>query len=455
MAQNVARITCPNCKQPFGTPLEQVLDVELDPSAKARLLSGQVNLVGCPHCGMVGSVNTPFVYHDPEKELALIFMPMEAGRDDMERQQLIGALSRAVMNQLPPEQRKGYLLNPQIFFSHESLVGRILEADGITPEMIEAQRAKVDLLRRLLEATSPEERMALVNESAAVVDDEFFRLLHANLAQAEMMEQQDLALRLTELRTLLFEQTDVGRRLAARADSLRALQEQPTRERLVELLVQSEDPDTRAALIAFGQPLVDYLFFQTLTQQIENTQDEAERKRLEAVRQEVLDVRQEMQEQARQVVDARATLLRDLLTTEQPELLARRHLAELDELFFNVLAAQIEQARQNGDDQGLAQLQEAWQLTMRLIQEQVPPELALLTRLLEADDIEEIQQTLEANRDLVSEQFVAMLERVEQDLREREETGPARRAAAALAAARTIAGSSTDGGTSGQLEVAR
>jgi len=438
MAQTLARITCPNCNQPFATPVEQVLDVELDPTIKARLLSGQVNLVVCPHCGTAGAVNLPFIYHDSAKELALVFLPMEIGQNDLERQQLIGSLSRAVMNQLPPEQRKGYLLNPQVFFTYESLINQVLEADGITPEMIEAQKARADLLKRLLAASTTEERIALIRENEAMLDDEFFRLLHANLGQAEAMGQQDLLQRMLEVRVLLFEQTAAGRRLATRAEALQALQSEPTREKLLELLISNEDPDTRAALIVFGQPLVDYPFFQAITRRIETTADEAEQKRLKGLRQEVLDIRQKMQEQAQQIVEARAALLRDLLTTEKPALLARRHLAELDDLFFNVLAAEMEQAQQKKDFKAASRLQEIWQLTMGLIQEQVPPELILLTRVLEAEDIEEIRQTLEANRQLVSEPFLQLLERVEQELNEQGEAGQVKRIEAALAMARTM-----------------
>ena len=76
----VARITCPSCQNQFQAPVEQVLDVSNDPSARMRVLNGLVNVAGCPHCGMRVALSLPFLYHDPEKELALVYMPMEAGR---------------------------------------------------------------------------------------------------------------------------------------------------------------------------------------------------------------------------------------------------------------------------------------------------------------------------------------------------------------------------------------
>ncbi|MCS7177938.1 MAG: CpXC domain-containing protein [Anaerolineae bacterium] len=439
MAQQlIARVTCPNCRTTFGIPIEQVLDVEIDPSAKARLLAGQVNLAICPTCGFASVLEVPFIYHDPRKELALVYMPMAAGRTDMERQQAIGALSRAVMSTLPQEQRKSYLINPQVFLSYESLVNRVLEADGITQEMIQAQRDRADLLRRLLEAATPEERMALVRENEAMLDENFFRILSLNLEQADALGRGEVFQKLMEIRTLLLEQTAVGRKLAARSRALQALQAEPTREKLLDLLVETEDPATRAVLVTFGQPLVDYLFFQKLTQRIESATDEGVRQRLEALREEVMGIREQIRAQAREEVQTKRHLLRDLLTSEQPELLARRRLVELDDLFLSVLASEIESAQQAGDRETLSRLQEVWQLVMRLLQEQVPPELLLLTQLMEAPDEETMRQVLENNARLLNSSFLALLERVEQDMRGRGEEEVARKAARALELARTI-----------------
>ncbi|MCK4470392.1 MAG: CpXC domain-containing protein, partial [Anaerolineae bacterium] len=152
----LARVTCPGCRNPFDTPVEQILDVRDDPSGKIRVLNGLVNVAACPHCGVRGALNLPFLYHDPDNELALLYMPLEAGRSDLERQQAIGKLTSTVMDSLPPEERKMYLLQPQIFLTLENLANKILEADGVTPEMIEQQRARVELLQRMLDSTSDE-----------------------------------------------------------------------------------------------------------------------------------------------------------------------------------------------------------------------------------------------------------------------------------------------------------
>jgi hypothetical protein len=202
--------------------------------------------------------------------------------------------------------------------------------------------------------------------------------------------------------------------------------------------VETEDPATRAVLVTFGQPLVDYLFFQKLTRRIESETDEEKRKRLEALREEVMGIREQIRAQAREEVQAKLRLLRDLLTSEQPELLARRRLVEMDDLFLNVLASEIENAQQAGDQETLSRLQEVWRLVMQILQEQVPPELLLMTQLMEAPDEETMRQVLEANSQMLTGEFLELLERMEQDFRARGEEEVAQKAARALELARAM-----------------
>ena len=93
------QVNCPNCRQPVVAEIDQLFDLNTDPTAKQRLLSGAVNIVNCQVCGYQGGLATPIVYHDPEKELLLTFVPPELNmaRDDQER--AIGALINQVMNE--------------------------------------------------------------------------------------------------------------------------------------------------------------------------------------------------------------------------------------------------------------------------------------------------------------------------------------------------------------------
>ncbi len=441
MPQMIARITCPNCQTQFQVPVEQVIDVRADPSARGRVLSGVVNAAVCPKCGMGGGLNLPFLYHDPDKELAFVFMPMEAGRSDVERQQAIGKLTTEVMNSLPPEERKGYLLQPQVFFSMENLINKLLEAEGITPEMIEAQQAKADLLRRMAEVESDEELEAMIEENEDAIDAEFFRLLAINLQIAQSTGQEAGLEKLTALREKLLEMTDLGRKVKGQEEALEALRANPTRETLLDLLVKAPNEETREMLIIFGRQLVDldYRFFQALTSRIDAASDGGERERLTELRKEVLQVRDQFEEAERARLEERAALLRDLLLSSDPENLARRRFAEMDQVFLTVLAAEMQEAQETGNEEAAKSLQGIWELLLRLSEESLPPSVRLLNRLMAVEDEGDIDKLLQANRPLVTAQFVELLEQAQAGVQEDEEAPPESAERLALVAAKAKA----------------
>jgi hypothetical protein len=434
----LARVTCPSCQNQFQTPVEQVLDVKKDPSAKMRVLNGMVNVAACPQCGVGGALGLPFLYHDPDKELALIYMPMEAGRDNLERQRLIGNLTSAVMSDLSPEERKGYLLQPQEFLTLENLVNRILEADGVTPEMIAEQKAKAELLGRMLDASSEEVLEAMIKANDDAVDADFLRMLTVNIEVAQSTGQAADEQRLLALRDKLLELSSEGRVLKARGEVLDALRAEPTRDKLVELLVQAPDAQTRQVLVTFGRPLLDYLFFQSLTSRIDAATDKGERERLTALRSEILEIRDRLDEEARALYEERSALLRDLLLSDDPETLARRRFQELDQAFFNLLAANLEEARSAGDDEAVRALQEIWGVVLQLVEETLPPETRLLNRLMVADNDEQIERLLRENRDLVTEPLIQVMEQAEADMREEGSVESAERLARVLEKARAV-----------------
>ena len=159
----VATVPCPRCQGQFQAQVETVIDVKADPSAKGRMMNGAVNLATCPQCGNRVMLQLPFIYHDAEKELALIYAPMSAGQDEAARQKAIGQLTKGVMDNLPPADRKGYLLQPQEFLTLENLVKKVLEAEGITDEVIAEQQEKLELLQRLVDTEDDKALSRLVS----------------------------------------------------------------------------------------------------------------------------------------------------------------------------------------------------------------------------------------------------------------------------------------------------
>jgi hypothetical protein len=436
---SLAQITCPNCRNPFQAYVEQILDAREDPSVKIRLLNGLVNVIDCPHCKMRGALDIPFLYHDPENELALVYLPMNAGRTEMERQQVIGQFTSAVMNSLPPEERKAYLLQPQVNFTLEGIRNKILETDGVTPEMIEQQRSRAELLQRMLDASSEDAQDVLIQEQQAAIDAELIRMLAMNLelvqsAGEEIANLQPLLLLYNKLLT----QTEAGRTIKARSDAIEALRAEPSREKLLSLLMDASDDHTRELLITFGRPLLDYRFFQILTAAIEAEAEPIEKERLTHLRSEVLNVRDQIDEATRALFAERSKLLRDLLMSEEPDLLAQRRFREFDDVFFNVLTANLEEAQSAGDQQAVRALQQIWNLVLEMVEESLPPELRFFNRLMEAENEAEVDHLLHENQHLVTEQLITFLEETNARMQEEGSEEAAEHLARILRKARAV-----------------
>lgn len=435
----LARVNCPACGTAFQTPVEQVLDVRIDPEARQRMLSGAVNVSRCPSCGTAGALNLPFLYHDPEKETALLYLPMEAGKTEMERQQLAGTLTRQVMNSLPPEERKGYLLQPETFISMDTMVRRVLELEGVSDEDMERNQAQQQLLSQLLQ-TEREEWDKVFEEQADLVDEGLFALVNYILRVTAMQgEESPDFQQARELQEYMLENTELGQKLKARSDIIRPFVESPSRETLLEALVAAPDEQAVDALAQMGLSMIDYAFFQQLNNRIEEAADEERRSELKALRRQILDLRDEVQAAGEEVVEERTQLLRKLMTSEEPLKMARSHLSELDDTFAYVLQTQLQMAEQTGNEELQENLLEVAKLFDRVLEENLPPQVALARRLLVAPGEEQVEELLRENQKLLSDPFFEFLGALEQESRERGDVEVADRLAELRAKARSFA----------------
>ena len=146
-------ITCPQCQNRIHAKVEQLMDVASDPSVKQRLLSRNFNIIECPLCSFQGMASVPLIYHDPAKETLLTFTPPELNLTLDQKESILGGLTRTLLANIPAQERKAYLLQPQEMLSMEGLINAVLAGEGVTPEMIEKQRAQTQLIQDL--ATTP------------------------------------------------------------------------------------------------------------------------------------------------------------------------------------------------------------------------------------------------------------------------------------------------------------
>ena len=409
------QINCPQCRQPIIADINQLFDVWETPQAKQIFLSGSFNIAQCPHCGFQGMLSTPLVYHDPEKELLLTFFPPEMMKTRDEQERIIGPLINRVVNNLPNEKRKGYLLNPRTMLSLQGMLETVLEADGITKEMIKAQQDRLNLVQRLL-SVSEDSRISLIQEEDSMIDRDFFALFSRLMESAIMSQDESAAQQLNQLQELLLEHSSTGRKLHAEAEevqaamqSLRNLGEGLTQEKLLELVIEAPTDTRVRTLVRMVRPAIDYTFYQLLSQQIE-TAGSQDKSRLLALREKLLVYTQEIDQEIEARAQAAQKNLESLLKlkTEEIELAIQQNIQAIDEFFMQAAENALQAARKAGDLERSSKIQKV----IAAIEDarKLPPEFEFIDELLEiADDETALKKMLESRPGDVTPELVQTL----------------------------------------------
>lgn len=351
--QQVAPVRCPVCATQFTAPLENVIDGQ-NLTQKSAFLQGRVNMVQCPQCKRVVPLNVPLLYYDLAKELAYVFLPNGLQITAAEQTRIIGSLTNGLVNTLPAEQRKFYLLNPKPFLSMESLIKAILEADGVTPEKYEAQKAKIQLLETFLQTEDEATLKAKIKENDAHLDREFFEILTASMQAAQMEGDMAGAQTLFALRAFLAQESTQGSEVVAEIDQELGLVYLSGPDDLLEKLQNAETDEEFEGWVAAGHQLLDYQFFQKLTAQIDTASQVGNQQKaqvLKALRTKILDTKGRQEEASRVAFQKSAQLLKDVLQASDPSKTLADRLDEIDEPFFTILSANIQEARRQKQEQ--------------------------------------------------------------------------------------------------------
>lgn len=413
MPQQKTQISCPRCRQPVVAQIEQLFDITSDPGAKQRLLGGVSNYASCQSCGYNGPLATPIVYHDSDKELLLTYFPPELGMPVNDQEKLIGPLITQVTNRLPPEKRKAYLLRPQSFLTYQSLIERILGADGITPDMIQAQKKRVSLVERLLGASTPETRLEIMKQEFALLDAEFFSIFNRLMEGASASGQEQYLAQMDAIQTQLLAETEYGRKITEQANevqeaikTLQAAGKNLDREKLLEIIIQAPTDDRLNALVSLARPGLDYMFFQSLTGRIERKAGD-ERKKLEVLREKLLEITRRFDQRAEEEYKRAKELLNTLLTAKDIQQATVSHFQEINDAFVQLLNQALQEANQKNDAERMPKLQ---QIVAVLQQASAPPpELSLLEELLDASDEASLDKMLQQHAEEITPEFSSII----------------------------------------------
>ncbi|WP_345300479.1 CpXC domain-containing protein [Candidatus Villigracilis affinis] len=406
-------ISCPRCKQMIPANVEQLFDVTHEPASKQRLLSGQSNHARCQYCGYEGRLATPVVYHDNEKELLLTFFPFELGLPVNEQEKMIGPLIKQVMDRLPPEKRKGYLLSPQANLTYESMIETILNKDGISSEMIKTQQDRVMLIEKLIRMTSADARLELIKQNEAAIDEQFFSLFSRIAQNAMQSGQESIARALIDLQKQLLDETAFGRQLKESVAELEAAQkvlqdagQSLTRETLLDFVLESQTDSRIRAYVSLARGGMDYVFFQNLSDKIEKASGD-EKVRLEGIREKLLgfvgDVDKQIEARFKQAQD----FVESLLAQDDIEKVTQENIDNFTQDSVEVVNQLLRQASEKNDYARMGKLQKMVQVLQAA--SAPPPEIAFIEQLLQAPDEAAVDAMLVQNDAMVNQQFVDAL----------------------------------------------
>lgn len=398
-------VSCANCGQPLNIPVRSIVDAQADPQGKMLLLNGQLNSGICQNCGTPNTVLAPILYHDGTKELLLAHIPAEitlqTGRNE---EKILGEMMNVLSSALRQDQFKAYMFNPRRTLSMQGLINQILEADGITPEMIEAQQKRLALVQSMLEVDA-DVLDSLIQERDDEIDQTFFQAFSVVAQRLLQAGNTELADQLVEIQEKLIQQSSYGRELIAQqaaqsevieevAQELNDLGDGVQRSDMVDLVVGYVDKDMHLqALVGLVRQAFDYEFFQELTSYIGKAPAD-QRDALEGLRERLTQLTQEIDEQMRAAAQQAARLLQEMVNSPNLEQLIAANLPRIDDTFMQVLSMNLQEAKRREDEAAAARLQEIYERVMTMLQAQMNPELRFVNDLLSTTTDQEAQQLI-------------------------------------------------------------
>ncbi|HNK63949.1 MAG TPA: hypothetical protein PLE14_07820, partial [Anaerolineales bacterium] len=362
--------------------------------------------------GYQGRLATPVVYHDNEKELLLTFFPPELGLPVNEQERMIGPLIKQVMDKLPPEKRKGYLLKPQANLTYESMLETILGKDGVTPEMLKEQQERVQFIERLMQVTSKDVRTELLKQNAKIIDEQFFALFSRIAQSAISSGQEQIARALIDIQTQLLEETEYGRQLKESVGELEAAQKELqeagqglTREKLLDFVLTSKTESRIRAYVSLARGGMDYVFFQDLTERIDKASGE-EKARLENIRESLLKFVSDMDKQLEARYKQAQDFIEKLLAQDDIERVVQANLENFTQDAVDIANQMLRQASEKNDYARMGKLQKMIQVLQAA---SAPPEVMFIEQLIQLPDDAAIEAALTQNGEMVTQQLLDTL----------------------------------------------
>jgi hypothetical protein len=268
-------------------------------------------------------------------------------------------------------------------------------------------------VERLLSATSVEARSEIIKEDSALVDVEFFAIFRSLMEGALSSGQEQASHTMEEIQKQLLAETEYGRKVASQTNeiqeaikTLQAAGKELDREKLLNILIEAPSDDRLNALVSFTRPGLDYLFFQSLTEIIEKSTGE-ERKKLEALREKLLEITRKIDQHAEEEFKHANALLNNLVAAGNIQQATTEHLDEINDIFVQVLNHALQDANKKNDSVLMPKLQQI--VTVLQKASTPPPELTLLEEMLTAPDESALNKKIEQHAAEITPEFSSIV----------------------------------------------
>jgi len=297
------------------------------------------------------------------------------------------------------------------------MIEKILEADGITKEMLDNQQKRINLLDKLIK-TPKEDRLAIFEQEKEIIDTNFFSILSRIVESA--MEQGDEKSQkpLLDLQQQLFENTQIGQELFTQVKeteaAIHSLQEASknglTREKLLEILESAPSETQLSTTASLARSGLDYGFFQLLSEKIDSTQDENEKQKLTQLREKLLQITEEIDKALQEQMTSAKQFLEKIISAENIEEEMEKNLNSVNDFFIQVLQTDLSEARK---DANLDRIQKLERIMIIIKKASAPAEeVKLFENLLEFKDKDELDRLISENSSKINQDFLDLMNNI-------------------------------------------
>ncbi len=298
----------------------------------------------------------------------------------------------------------------------------VLGTMGISQEELDRQRKKAKLAEQLMVmADDPKGLEMMLKGQDAQLDYEFFAILSDMLARAQAAGDEKATKQLTALRERLMEVTSWGKRAKKQEAAVASLKDLKSPDEFLDRILVADGDEVEAIAVA-ARPVMDYAFFQKLTDRIESSQG-TERDRLTKLRERLLEITRQMDDAMKATMQDAGALLQELLSSPNVRTSVREHADEINDTFLAVLSANMQEAERRGSKAALERMATIYDEIMGMLQEEMPPEVQLVNELLSAPYPDGTRELLKQHQVELTPEVLEIMDRLADQMSQRDDPG--------------------------------